>query len=348
MNYQVVPINPFNKRHTQKVIQLLEQEKIRLDKHLDYTCGIFNEDNQLIATGSCFKNTLRCIAVDSKYHGQGLMNKLISHLVSEQFERGNFHLFLYTKASCRNQFKDLGFYEIAYIENQIVFMENKRDGFKDYLNQLTNISVQATQSTAALVMNCNPFTLGHQYLIEKAASENDIVHVFVVEEDASVFPYSVRKELVEKGTAHLKNVIIHSTGPYLISSATFPSYFQKDSTAVITSQTNVDCHIFTQIAQHLGITRRYVGTEPFSPTTDIYNQTMHKVLHKAGIDVILVPRMENEHGFISASTVRQYLKDNLMDKVKEMVPPATYDFLTSPKGKEIIAAIKQMSEVRHY
>ncbi|MFK8198739.1 [citrate (pro-3S)-lyase] ligase [Tuanshanicoccus lijuaniae] len=348
MDYQVVPISAFNKRQMNKVIQLLEQENIRLDKNLDYTCGIFDAENNLIATGSCFKNTLRCIAVDSAYHGQGFMNKLVSHLISEQFSRGYYHIFLYTKASCRNQFKDLGFYEIAYIENQIVFMENKRDGFKQFLTELSHLEPSSNQSSAAIVMNANPFTLGHQYLIEKAANENDLVHLFVVAEDASVFPYTVRRELVEKGIRHLSNVIVHSTGPYLISSATFPSYFQKDSEDVIISQTNIDSHIFTQIAQHLGITKRYVGTEPFSPTTDRYNQTMQSVLQTAGIEVILVPRVENADCIISASSVRQYIKDDQMDAVRAMVPQTTYDFLMTPHGQAISSDIKRMDEVKHH
>ena len=37
-------------------------------------------------------------------------------------------------------------------------------------------------------MNCNPFTLGHKYIVEKAARENDNVIIFVVEEDKSSFP----------------------------------------------------------------------------------------------------------------------------------------------------------------
>jgi len=348
MEYQVVQISPFNRNYTKKVIQLLEQENIRLDKNLDYTCGIFDHKNRLIATGSCFKNTLRCIAVDKSYHGQGLMNKLISHLISEQSSKGNFHIFLYTKPCLYKKFEDLGFYEIVNIESQVVFMENKHNGFKNFLETIPRIPTESKKSIASLVMNCNPFTLGHQYLIEKAARENDFVYLFVVKEDKSVFPYSIRRDLIEKGISHLSNVIIQSTDSYLISTATFPSYFQKDSEDVVVSQANIDCQIFMKIAQHLDITKRYVGTEPFSPTTEVYNQVMFNVLNEAGIEVILVPRMNNSFETISASAVRQYLKDDKINKVKGMVPKTTYDFLISKQGQKIIEKIKEMDEVRHH
>ena len=79
-------------------------------------------------------------------------------------------------------------------------MENRKDGFSSYLDQLARSRVEAPK-VAAIVMNANPFTLGHQYLVEKAAAENDLVHLFMVSEDASLFPYAVRKKLIQEGTA---------------------------------------------------------------------------------------------------------------------------------------------------
>lgn len=87
-------------------------------------------------------------------------------------------------------------------------------------------------------MNANPFTLGHLYLTERASAENDTVHLFMVSEDASLIPFKVRRRLVTEGTSHLDNIIYHDSGPYIISSATFPSYFQKDMDSVIESHAN--------------------------------------------------------------------------------------------------------------
>lgn len=121
--------------------------------------------------------------------------------------------------------------------------------------------------SAALVMNANPFTLGHQYLAETAAAACDTLHLFVVSEDASLVPFAVRKKLVAEGVKHLPNVILHDSGPYIISNATFPSYFLKDEAAVIDGHARLDLAVFTRIAKALNITARYVGEEPTSQVT---------------------------------------------------------------------------------
>lgn len=260
---------------------------------------MYDDEMNIIATGSCFGNTLRCMAVSSAHQGEGLMNQIVTHLVSVQFERGNTHLFLYTKCNSAKFFGDLGFYEIARIDGQIVFMENRKTGFSVYLERLkkeneqsevtkrftadntpilSEVSSEAKKNLriATLVMNANPFTLGHQYLVEKAAAESDILHLFIVSEDQSLVPFSVRKQLILEGTAHLNNIIYHESGPYIISNATFPSYFQKDADAVMESHANLDLTIFVRIAQALEINCRYVGEEPNSQVTGIYNKIMAK------------------------------------------------------------------------
>ncbi|MCI5725197.1 [citrate (pro-3S)-lyase] ligase, partial [Fusobacterium sp.] len=319
------------------------------DANLDYTCAMFDSDMNVIATGSCFGNTLRCLAVSNKHQGEGLMNQIVSHLVEYQFSRGITHLFLYTKNVSAKFFKDLGFFEIVNIENQVVFMENKRTGFNDYLENLVKNN-RAGEKKAALVMNCNPFTLGHQYLIEKAASENDILHLFIVSEDSSLVPFAVRKKLVMEGTAHLKNICYHETGPYIISSATFPSYFQKDEIAVIESHANLDVNIFVKIAKTLNINRRYVGEEPNSLVTNIYNQIMQKKLPENGIECIVIPRKkyESANKVISASTVRQAIKDGNFEILRELVPKTTLDFFLSKEAEPVIARIRGEVNVIHY
>ena len=175
-DYFITQIAASDKRGNRLVDELLTSEGIRRDGNLDYTCGMYDDEMNLIATGSCFGNTLRCMAVSHEHQGEGLMNSIVSHLIELQFSRGNTHLFLYTKCDSARFFGDLGFYEIARINGQIVFMENKRTGFSGYLNTLEKQKEDAPR-VAALVMNANPFTLGHQYLVEKAAAENDILHL---------------------------------------------------------------------------------------------------------------------------------------------------------------------------
>lgn len=374
-DYYISQISHNDKTAIQSVTALLQAEGIRLDANLDYTCGMYDDEMNIIATGSCFGNTLRCLAVSSDHQGEGLMNQIISHLIEVQFNRGNTHLFLYTKCSSAKFFGDLGFYEIARIDGQIVFMENRRTGFKNYLKKLEDSSAQQIQALteassdntadpksdhipqstsaterkiAALVMNANPFTLGHQYLVEKAARENDLLHLFIVSEDASLVPFKVRKQLVMEGTAHLDNICYHDSGPYIISNATFPSYFQKDENAVIESHAMLDLTIFTEIARTLGINRRYVGEEPTSLVTGIYNQIMSEKLPENGIECVIVPRKTDGEKAISASTVRQAIKDNDMDTLRKLVPESTLRYFESEDAKDVIARIRNEENVIHY
>ncbi len=360
-NYNIAKIYTNDRFANTQIEKLLQEEGIRRDPNLDYTCGMYDEDMNIIATGSLFGNTLRCMAVSHLHQGEGLMNEIVTHLIEIQFERGNTHLFLYTKCDTAKFFGDLGFSEIARVSDQLVFMENRRTGFSDYLKKLQNSCTKNTpssdnnikysrntQNIAALVMNANPFTNGHLYLVEKAAAENDILHLFMVSEDASLVPYSVRKRLIMEATSHLPNICYHDSGPYIISNATFPSYFQKDESSVITGHALLDLTIFKSIAQTLHINRRYVGEELTSQVTGIYNQIMAEELPKSDIECIIVPRLEHDGTAISASTVRQAIHDGKIESIKPLVPEATYQFFTSSEADEIIKKIQEHENVIHY
>ncbi|MBD5162743.1 MAG: [citrate (pro-3S)-lyase] ligase [Oscillibacter sp.] len=346
MAYSISQVSPGDKRAMAEIDALLEREGVRRDRNLDYICALYDEDYRVAATGSCFGPTLRCFAVSAGHQGEGLLNQVVTHLMEVQLERGNLRLFLYTKESTAKFFGDLGFYEIARVSGSLVFMENRRDGFAGYLRTLE--LARRSGRSAALVMNANPFTLGHQYLAETAAASCDALHLFLVSEDASLFPFAVRKKLVTEGVAHLPNVVCHDSGPYIISSATFPSYFLKDEAAVIEGHARLDLAIFVRIAQALGVTVRYVGEEPTSQVTGLYNQIMAAELPKAGIGCTVIPRKEAEGAPISASAVRRLIRAGRLEEVRALVPRTTYAYLTSPEARPVIDRIRRAGDVTHY
>lgn len=345
-------IYPTDRRSMEEVKRLLIAEGIRLDKNLDYTCGIYDDAGKLIATGSCFGNTLRCFAVDHGHRGEGLLNTVISHLMDYQQERGNFHIFLYTKCSSARFFQDLGFHEIARVEDSLVFMENRRTGFSDCIRRFQEETAAKTGGagglSSAVVMNANPFTLGHQYLIEAAAKESDWLHLFLLSEDASLVPFPVRRKLLLAGTSHLSNLILHDSGPYIISQATFPSYFQKDDDDVSSGHALLDITIFEKIARALGISRRYVGEEPFSRVTEIYNRIMKEHLPQKGIDCIVLPRREADGQAVSASTVRRLLQTGDFSSLAQLVPASTLDFFRSEEAAPILDNIREARDIVHH
>lgn len=350
-DYPVNWIYPGDAHAMGQLDALLEKEGIRRDRNLDRTLGLFDENRTLIATGSSFGNTLRCLAVDSAHRGEGLMSKIVSELVSDQWRRGHTHLFLYTKCEWAHLFQDLGFYEIVRVDNRIVFMENRSAGFSDYLDGLKNETAAACREgglQGAVIMNANPFTLGHLHLLEQAAAACRLLHVFLVSEDVSLVPFAVRKQLVEAGSAGIRNLVFHYTGSYLISSATFPSYFLKDSADVIASHAKLDVAIFIRIAHALGITHRFVGEEPFSQVTAIYNRIMEEGLVSAGIDFTVIPRKAAQGQPISASQVRLCLKEGNYDQLRQLVPETTFRYFTSPEAAPVLEKIRSSSQIIHY
>ena len=346
MAYSISRVSPGDKRTMAEIDALLVREGIRRDRNLDYTCAMYDEGRRVVATGSCFGCTLRCLAVSAAHQGEGLLNQVVTHLMEVQLERGNLRLFLYTKESTAKFFGDLGFYEIARADGALVFMENRRDGFGRYLRDLEQ--ARRPGRSAALVMNANPFTLGHRYLAETAAAACDTLHLFLVSEDASLVPFSVRKELARAGTAHLDNVALHDSGPYIISSSTFPSYFLKDEAAVIDGHARLDLAVFVRIARALDITVRYVGEEPASQVTGIYNQVMASQLPRAGIDCVIVPRLAVSDEAVSASTVRRLIQQGRLEEIRPLVPESTYAYFTSPEARPVIDRIRRAEHVVHY
>ena len=326
---------------------LLQKEGIKRDANLDYISAIYDDDYNVIATGSCFGNTLRCFAVDESRQGEGLTNQLVSHLMQVQMQRGNSHVFVYTKASSAPFFRDLGFYDIATVEGKLVFLENKRSGFESYLQAL-KAECPPCEGSAAIVMNANPFTNGHLYLAEQAAANCKALHIFVLSEDASLVPFAVRMRLVKEGTAHLKNVFVHESGPYMISNATFPSYFLKDEAEVIESHAKLDAAVFIRICKALDIKIRYVGYEPSSVVTGAYNRVLAEMLPQSGVQCRIIPRKECEGAAISAGKVRSLIKSGRTREIKPLVPPCTYSFFTSPEAAPVIEKIKAAENVIHY
>ncbi|MBE8950826.1 MAG: adenylyltransferase/cytidyltransferase family protein [Quinella sp. 3Q1] len=180
----------------------------------------------------------------------------------------------------------------------------------------------------ALVMNCNPFTLGHQYLVEYAAAKVDKLYIFVVEEDRSEFPFADRIELVRQGVKDFSNVEVLPSGKFIISQQTFSGYFNKASLQDVAVDSSEDVEIFgKEIAPTLGITVRFAGEEPNDNVTRQYNETMKKILPRYGVEFCEIPRKEIDGEPISASSVREALKVGDFDKIKNLVPETTLLYL---------------------
>lgn len=294
---------------------------------------IWNEAGQIIATGSIAGNILKYIAIDDAYQNGGAMfNQVVSKLMNEAAQLGRFHLFVFTKPKYIKSFSYVGFHLLAEVEDGAV-LETGTPDINDYLGQLPKIDDQHDKKIAAIVMNANPFTLGHRYLVEKASRENDFVYVFVVSQDVSLFKFDERFKLVKAGTEDLKNVIVVPGKEYMVSYATFPAYFLKDDQNVGRFQAKLDAELFkNKIAAPLNITRRYLGSEPYSKTTDVYNDELSKVLPPE-VEVRIIERKKNVGGkIITATQVREAIQRDDLSMIKNFVPETTFDFIKENIG----------------
>ena len=343
-------INLKDAEETGQVRAFLSQFDLSYEpKDVEFTLALL-ADEKIYATGSIKGEVIRNVAVNQVKQGQGLFSTMISLLMQELSQRKRHHYFVFTKPDVESIFKNLAFKTIERVDPVVVLMESGIGSIDAYCKKLSKKLHEdlgeKSGKRAALVMNCNPFTLGHKALVKKASEENDSVVLFVVKEDLSVFPYVHRFEMVKKGVSEFNNVTVIDGGKYMISSATFPTYFTHGDEAV-KAQTQLDIKIFAKyIARAAAIDRRYVGEEPYCEVTQAYNKAMDEILPENDVELRVMSRAELDGAFISASKVRQAIKEDDWDRVRALVPVTTYETLISEQLKPVIEAIKS-SDGRH-
>lgn len=333
---------PFTGRKKKKLQEFLQKSELDYDEQVEYSVNLVNNDGEIVATGSIHQNVLKCIAVSDKHQGLGLSATIVTLLMNYAMSKGREHLFLFTKPKNLMMFSDLGFYKIIETKD-VLLMENTKNGINNYIKNLERPNVEGT--VGAIVANCNPFTLGHRFLVENAAKQCDILHLFVLSEDKSAFSAATRFKLVQEGIKDIKNVILHHSSDYLISSAVFPTYFIKDKSKAADANCELDLKIFCEyFAKELKINKRFVGNEPFCQVTNAYNSAMKKILPEYGIELVEIERKEMGNIPISASFVRKCMAENDLETIKKIVPQSTYDYICSEEGQLLAEKLRSKNE----
>lgn len=367
---EIQTLNPTTPRQRQRIEAFLKRNGLRFDD-MHYYAAVTDDDGEMIAGGGLKGNVIKCVAVDDAHKGEAIANTLISHLIAHANEEGHSNVMLFTKPKNRQLFESLSFRLLAEapeavlmetgiggINNTVEALKKIREEsekYKEYNKECkkeekTNLNITTPQhlnpSTpqplttttplrGVVVMNCNPFTLGHRYLIEQAAKQVERLFVMVVREDCSLFAYAERKAMVEQGVAHLKNVTVIDGSEYAISQATFPTYFLKRLDDAADTQMLLDLDLFRRhIAPALGATVRFVGTEPTDQLTRRYNQLMHEVL----ADVREIVRLEKEGNAVSASRVRKAMEQGDMSTIRQLVPPTTLPYIIAHLATQALQA----------
>lgn len=316
-------------RRVKRVEEFLSSVELKISSDIE-TFVLAKENGKIIACGGIAGNILKCIAISPEKRGEGFFLSLMTELLNTANDKGRKDLFIFSSPKNRLFFEECGFRLIQECDNQVILMENSENLAK-YKKSLSQYKKDGTK-IGSIVMNANPFTLGHQYLVESAASQCEHLHLFVVGEDASEFSFVDRLRLIKEGTLHIKNVTVHEGSDYIISKATFPTYFIKNRGEVNQIHAKLDLNIFKDhLAPTLGITHRFVGDEPHCKVTNNYNQNMKRILQEVSnsvsIKVIEVPRKQESSKAISASRVRGLLKEKRYEELSKLVPKSTFDFL---------------------
>ena len=276
-----------------------------------------DDDDAIVACGARAGYILKQFAVSPSAEGFGACASVLSALQNDAMREGISRLFLCTKPENLRMFSSMGFFPIVSTQDAVL-AENRRNGLSDYLASLPRFDGVC----GAVVMNADPFTLGHLHLVEYAAAHCDALYVFAVSESGSLFSPEERYGMIERGSAHILNRVVCRSDMYLVSRATFPAYFIRNEAHAEEVRSDLDIELFrTRIAPALNITKRFVGEEPFSPTTRAYNERMKTLLPEKGIELVEIPRYEG----ISASRVREALRAGEYEKTANAVPVTTYE-----------------------
>ena len=328
---ELIQLNPSIPRQRRRIEQFLGYNGLRLDD-VDYYAALVDETtDEIVAGGGLKGGVIKCVAVADGHKGEAVANQIVSHLIAQANADGHQCVKLFTKPQNRQMFESMSFRLLAEAPKAIL-METGIGGIKRYCEELRvkseerRVKSEDMPQSGIIIMNCNPFTLGHRYLIEQAAQQVDTLYILVVREDCSMFGYDERKAMIVRGVAHINNVVVCDGSEYSISATTFPTYFLKCLSDASDTQMTLDIDLYRRhIAPALGATVRFVGTEPDDPLTRRYNELMKSMLP----DVREVARLQQSGVVVSASRVRKAIVENHLALAARLVPPTTVPYIVA-------------------
>ena len=351
---QVEVLHPLHPQDRKRAEEFLIARGLDPEGDVEVTVLVFY-DGKPAATASLAADVVKEVSVDPAFEGEGLAALAVSRILSEAAARGRHLLRVFTSPKNIDTFESFGFTLLARSGDDAALLESDGRAFGRWAKTAfaafesavpgapapASVSGGTTYDTGAVVVNCNPFTLGHRSLIERAASRCGQLAVFVLEADKSSFPAAVRFELVKRGTADLKNVFVVRSGPYVISEATFPTYFLKEKSRATEIHARLDLTLFaSRICPAFGINARFVGTEPYCAVTSLYNGLMREVLPAHGIAFEELPRLESGGAAISASSVRAAIREGDEAALASLLPETTLDYIRSPEAAPVLEKIR--------
>ena len=201
-------------------------------------------------------------------------------------------------------------------------------GLNEFLEQLSSLKHADVTAAGAIVITGNPFTKGHQQLIEYAAKKCEWLYVFVITMDTFKFSFKDRYKMALDGTKHLKNVTVMPSGEFFGTLLHFGDYSSKECGKKRVIHPEKDNYMFGKyIAPALGIKIRFLGEEKEDEVTRQFNIMLTRDMPTYGVDVVIVPRFEVEREKISAKLVRRLIDNEEFDVAEKYLPETTIDIV---------------------
>lgn len=271
----------------------------------------------VINVRECVKN-LKDWFLDNPFHCNATTNHNIATAIFHQIKKSSLNSFYDVDRTSMINSLSLDLHHNPYA----ILDSRELDVYMEYIKQFK--CDESNKIKGAVVLNANPCTYGHLYLIQEALKYVDFLYVFLVEDSVGSLPYMDREYMLKESLKYNRRVKVLRGGNIMTSEKVFPEYFNKSSEPSRMSLVLTHRTFGKIVSSTLGITYRFFGTEPNDAVTRALNESACDILPEYGIQPVFIDRIAFNGNPISAKNVRDLLSNNQHSELARLVPFPTY------------------------
>ncbi|MBZ7986895.1 GNAT family N-acetyltransferase [Campylobacter canadensis] len=324
----IFKINLNDNKQKLLLIDFIKANSLEFSDEIDLAFVVFYKD-KIIACICKFKLMIKYVIIDKEHQKENIFSLLLNTMITYAKEQNINTLRLCTCKHNAIKFQNFSF-RLLCTSKELCLLEYGYSLFDEFINNI-RAKLDTNKSYTSIVMNANPFTLGHKYLIDCALKHNENLILFIVSEDKSFFTFKERFMIVKENLKKYKNILIFPSGDYIISNATFSTYFLKQD--INLAKSYLDAKIFSSlIAPCLNIKSRFVGSEPNCKVTNAYNMALKECFKEDNLDLFELSRISINNKIISASLIRKYIAENNFNEIKKYLSDTSLKLIKKCKN----------------
>lgn len=303
--------------------RLVERAGLTFEEGYEDLVGAFR-GRRLVACGARAGRVLKMLVVHDEHRGKGLLAGVVTELMRRGLEASIDTYFILSRPCMAAVFQRLGFNELVATEHAALLEYGH--SLHQYLRKRGAIARPGENS--AVVVSSDPFSLSQKALVERAAELGRTAYVLVPSDGRFLFSLQERLEMARRGVGPLDNAVVTDTGPYVLSSATFPAYFLDPSEEPDEVRMALDVDLFGRhIAPAFHVTTRVIGTRPTDPRHRRYNRILGQRLGRWGIRLEQIERTTSGADWVSTERVQRQFAQHGLDGIAALVPQSTLEYL---------------------